>query len=63
MIQKQVRHLLVVKDDDATKPLGIITTSDFAYCLKQKLKSDGANTKIVESLKEMDESLKEIETY
>jgi predicted transcriptional regulator len=52
MIQNQVRHLLVVKDDDITKPLGIITPSDFAGYLKENLDIDDVNATILESLKE-----------
>ena len=54
MIQNQVRHLLVVKDDDITKPLGIITPSDFAGYLKENLNMDNVNAKIIESLKEIE---------
>ena len=35
MIQNQVRHLLVVDDEDVNKPLGIITSTDFTTYLKQ----------------------------
>lgn len=52
MIQNQVRHLLVVEDDDISKPLGIITPSDFAGYLKENLNIDDVNAKIIESLKE-----------
>jgi len=52
MIQNQVRHLLVVKDDDINKPLGIITPSDFAGYLKENLDIDDVNATILESLKE-----------
>ena len=52
MIQNQVRHLLVVKDDDINKPLGIITPSDFAGYLKENLDIDDVNATIIESLKE-----------
>jgi CBS domain-containing protein len=52
MIQNQVRHLLVVEGDDISKPLGIITPSDFAGYLKEKLNIDDVNAKIIESLKE-----------
>ena len=52
MIQNQVRHLLVVKDDDVNKPLGIITPSDFAGYLKENLDIDDVNATIIESLKE-----------
>lgn len=51
MIQNQVRHLLVVKDNDIAKPLGIITPSDFTNYLKEKLNIDNVNARIIESLK------------
>ena len=51
MIQNQVRHLLVVKDNDIAKPLGTITPSDFTNYLKEKLNIDNVNAKIIESLK------------
>ena len=35
MMQNQVRHLLVVDDEDVNKPLGIITSTDFATYIKQ----------------------------
>jgi CBS domain-containing protein len=54
MIQNQVRHLLVVEDDDISKPLGIITPSDFAGYLKENLNIDDVNAKIIESLKEVE---------
>ena len=54
MIQNQVRHLLVVKDDDINRPLGIITPSDFAGYLKENLDIDDVNATIIESLKETD---------
>jgi CBS domain-containing protein len=52
MIQNRVRHLLVVEGDDITKPLGIITPTDFAGYLKENLNIDNVNAKILESLKE-----------
>ena len=52
MIQNNVRHLLVVEDDDITKPLGIITPTDFAGYLKENLNMDNVNARILESLKE-----------
>lgn len=52
MIQNKVRHLLVVEDDDISKPLGIITPSDFTDYLKENLNMDDVNAKIIESLKE-----------
>jgi CBS domain-containing protein len=50
MIQNQVRHLLVIKDDDINKPLGIITPSDFAGYLKENLNMDDVNATIIKSL-------------
>ena len=63
MSQNKVRHLLVVEDNtdttnsnnddyDITRPLGIITPSDFAGYLKEKLDIDEVNATILESLKE-----------
>ena len=52
MIQNKVRHLLVVEGDDITKPLGIITPTDFVGYLKENLNMDNVNAKILESLKE-----------
>lgn len=52
MIQNKIRHLLVVEGDDVTKPLGIITPTDFAGFLKENLNMDNVNAKILESLKE-----------
>lgn len=52
MIQNKVRHLLVVEGDDISKPLGIITPTDFASYLKENLNMDNVNAKILESLKD-----------
>lgn len=52
MIQNKVRHLLVVEGDDISKPLGIITPTDFAGYLKENLNMDNVNAKILESLKD-----------
>jgi predicted transcriptional regulator len=52
MIQNKVRHMLVIKDDDINKPLGLITSSDFASYLKENLNIDDVNATILESLKE-----------
>jgi CBS domain-containing protein len=35
MLQNKVRHLLVVEDEDVNKPLGIITSTDFASYLME----------------------------
>ena len=53
MIQNKVRHLLVV---DENKVLGIITPSDFTGYLKEKLNLDDVNARILQSLKEDEES-------
>jgi CBS domain-containing protein len=55
MIQNNVRHLLVVEDNDVNKALGIITPGDFTDYLKENLNIDDVNTKIIESLKEEQE--------
>ena len=64
MTQNKVRHLLVVEESNTennsdnyktTKPLGIITPSDFVGYLKENLKIDDVNAKILESLKERGE--------
>ena len=52
MIQNKVRHLLVVKNNDIGRPLGIITSTDFTGYLKENLNIDDVNAKIIESLKE-----------
>jgi CBS domain-containing protein len=63
MIQNKVRHLLVVEENanitnsdyddyNITRPLGIITPSDFVGYLKENLDMDDVNAKILESLKE-----------
>lgn len=54
MIQNKVRHLLVINADDINKPLGIITSSDFASYLKENLNIDDVNATILESLKEVE---------
>jgi CBS domain-containing protein len=63
MTQNKVRHLLVVEENtdttnsdndgyNITRPLGIITPSDFVGYLKENLNIDDVNAKILESLKE-----------
>ena len=55
MTQNKVRHLLVIEennDEEANRPLGIITPSDFVGYLKENLNIDDVNAKILESLKE-----------
>ena len=51
MSQNGVRHLLVVKDEDISKPLGIITVSDFARYLKETLNLDETKATILDTLK------------
>src|SRR5918911_460138 len=51
MLQNKVRHLLVVENNDITRPQGIITPTDFAGYLKENLNMDEVNSKILESLR------------
>ena len=51
MINRKVRHLLVVEDNEQIEPLGIVTQTDFAHYLDQNLDLDDVNTRIIESLK------------
>jgi hypothetical protein len=46
------RHLLVVEDNDISKPLGIITPGDFTDYLKENLNIEDVNAKIIESIKQ-----------
>ena len=52
MMQNKVRHLLVLEGGEITKPLGIITPTDFVGYLRENLDMDDVNAKILESLKE-----------
>ncbi len=52
MMQNKVRHLLVLDGGEITKPLGIITPTDFVSYLRENLDIDDVNAKILESLKE-----------
>ena len=64
MIQNKVRHLLVVEEnDDMSRPLGIITPTDFVGYLKENLDidDDDVNAKILESLKGGEEVVEELE--
>lgn len=49
MIQKNVRHLLIV---DENRLDGIITPSDFTTYLRENLNMDDVNARILQSLKE-----------
>jgi signal-transduction protein with cAMP-binding, CBS, and nucleotidyltransferase domain len=51
MTQNGVRHLLVAEDEDISKPLGIISTSDFVRYLKEKLEMDDSRGAILDTLK------------
>ena len=53
MLQNNVRHLLVVQDNDTGKPIGIISPSDFVGYLKDNLDIDDVNARIIESLKDV----------
>jgi CBS domain-containing protein len=48
MTQNGVRHLLVAEDEDISKPLGIISTSDFVRYLKDSLERAGAKGTILD---------------
>jgi signal-transduction protein with cAMP-binding, CBS, and nucleotidyltransferase domain len=52
MMRNKVRHLLVLEGGEITKPLGIITPTDFIGYLRENLDIDDVNAKILESLKE-----------
>ena len=52
MMQNKVRHLLVLEGGEITKPIGIITPTDFVGYLTENLDIDDVNAKILESLKE-----------
>ena len=52
MMQNKVRHLLVLEGGEITKPIGIITPTDFVGYLRENLDIDDVNAKILESLKE-----------
>jgi hypothetical protein len=55
---QSVRHLLVAKDDDRTKILGIITPTDFVGYLKENLNVDKElNARLLEFLKEPGEEV------
>jgi signal-transduction protein with cAMP-binding, CBS, and nucleotidyltransferase domain len=51
MTQNGVRHLLVAEDEDISKPLGIISTSDFVRYLRENLEMDGSKDAILDTLK------------
>ncbi len=65
MIQNKIRHLLVVEENnDISRPLGIITPTDFVGYLKENLNiddNDDVNAKILESLKGGEEVVEELE--
>jgi signal-transduction protein with cAMP-binding, CBS, and nucleotidyltransferase domain len=51
MTQNGVRHLLVAEEEDISKPLGIISTSDFVRYLRENLEMDGPKGAILDTLK------------
>ena len=66
MIQNKVRHLLVIEENNnKSRPLGIITPTDFVGYLKEDLNidddDDDVNAKILESLKGGEEVVEELE--
>jgi signal-transduction protein with cAMP-binding, CBS, and nucleotidyltransferase domain len=50
MTQNGVRHLLVAEDEDINKPLGIISTSDFARYLTENLEIEDSKAAILDAL-------------
>ena len=52
MVNNKVRHLLVVDNNNINRPIGVITTTDFASYLKENIDMDEVNARILESLKE-----------
>jgi signal-transduction protein with cAMP-binding, CBS, and nucleotidyltransferase domain len=52
MMQNKVWRLLILEGGEITKPLGIITPTDFVGYLRENLDIDDVNAKILESLKE-----------
>jgi CBS domain-containing protein len=52
MVSNKVRHLLVVDNNNINRPIGVITTTDFASYLKENIDMDEVNARILESLKE-----------
>jgi CBS domain-containing protein len=58
MIHNKVRHLLVTKDNDINKIVGIITPTDFVGYLKENLKVDNElNARLLEFLREPREDI------
>jgi signal-transduction protein with cAMP-binding, CBS, and nucleotidyltransferase domain len=51
MTQNRVRHLLVAENEDISRPLGIISTSDFVRYLRENLEVDGSKGRIIDRLK------------
>ena len=58
MLQNDVRHLLVIQDNDTSKPVGIISPNDFVGYLKDNLDIDEVNARIIESLKDVNKDHK-----
>ena len=52
MVNNKVRHLLVIDNNNINRPIGVITTTDFASYLKENINMDEVNARILESLKE-----------
>ena len=52
MVNNKVRHLLVIDNNNINRPIGVITTTDFASYLKENIDMDEVNARILESLKE-----------
>lgn len=57
MIQNKIRHLLVVENDDANRPLGIITATDLVAYLKENLNIDDRGAKILAFIEQQDDKV------
>jgi CBS domain-containing protein len=61
MIQNKIRHLLVVEDNNnnKSKPLGVVTPTDFVAYLKENLNIDDINSKMLRSMQKKRTTRKE----
>ena len=57
MIRKKIRHLLVVESNDISRPVGIVTPTDFVAYLKENLNLNQTNAMILELLTEKEENV------
>jgi CBS domain-containing protein len=57
MIRKKIRHLLVVESNDISRPVGIVTPTDFVAYLKENLNLSRTNAMILGLLREKEENV------